>query len=167
MARFHCPKCGHSQQASESKLGLSVACPKCGQPGNVSTEEPAVVAAHTNRSATRLQSATPALLLAGVLLLGCSVVLQTLQLLESMRERAAKGPMEVVVSEPIELDTGYNGLSVSVESFSPSITVPVDVERSVTLPIEIQAVSTSDELPVNLRNHYIIGSDPIPVEFAN
>lgn len=84
------------------------------------------------------------LLLACALLLGYSSIVQTLLLVRSNRPSSPDTPLEVIVTEPIEIDVGPGGL-----------------------PVEIESVSTLDELRVNLYNHYIIGNDPIPVEIAN
>jgi hypothetical protein len=121
--------------------------------------------------ATQLERSVPALVLVGVALLCYLAVVQTYMLMSP--SAVLREPLEVVLSEPIQLsepvevETGYGGLSVAIDSVSPSVALPVAIESSIALPIEVEGVSTFDELNVNLRNHFIVGGDPIPVQISN
>ena len=157
MAQLECGNCGHKQQAPETGVGAKAKCPNCGTVGRITTEmaEDKTVATRKSwRTLLGLARKLPrpswasALPVVAILLLGCSVALQSLILLRlPVRSNA---PVPVSITDVSTLDN----LPVSIE----------DVGAFVRLPVSIDEISTSDELEIKLSNHYILRGDPIPVE---
>jgi hypothetical protein len=157
MARFHCPNCKHEQEASERKLGKQVVCPKCGQAstfaeGNIGMRLKAELAENRTSITRRLMPISTAVALA---LLAWSLVLQSRILKElQIQRQLAQDPMEVIVTEPVSIETSY-GETIGVEING--------IAYGTTIPVEIESITTTRQLPVNVESHSLYGGLPIPV----
>ncbi len=83
------------------------------------------------------------------------------QLLDRIPLRGS--PVPVTLGDEVEVNVAnVTAIPVEVENYE----VPVDV-RNFSVPVEVMnAVDVANEVDVNLKNHYIIGADPIPVEIS-
>jgi hypothetical protein len=170
MAKFVCQACKHEQPTGNESVGKSVHCPVCGAVGKVVPEkvEPAkaaesMVAPKIGSNWQRDSANVAGHLKIAILLLGTLVTLQVMELLGVNAERGVSGPLEVEVVNtelPVTLsDHGafFGPLPVEIQNSL----VPVDIQNS-AVPVDIQ----NSEVDVKLNNHYIISSDPIPVEIV-
>ena len=71
-----------------------------------------------------------------------------------------KKVQDVRVVGEVAIETPYGGLPVDVETLSAVGAMPVSISETVSVDVR------NSEVPVNVRNHYIIGNDPIPVEIV-
>jgi hypothetical protein len=168
MAQFKCGKCGHQQRAADSKIGRVAKCPVCHVEGTVTSgDRESAQPPNTPSAPAEPQSGvaparnwTQTLLLMTVGLLACSVLLQALIL--QRIPVTTNQPVPVSIARISTLDE----LPVSIGSEPVSVSIS-DISTTTSLPVTIDGISTTDELKVNLYNHYILGGDPIPVEIVH
>ncbi|MCH8840148.1 MAG: hypothetical protein IH831_05630 [Planctomycetes bacterium] len=180
--RIECPHCGKGIKAPSKLAGKKSTCPGCGQQIEIPGIPIPVVC-------TRASWIDRALLLAilFVLLVGLSPQIPWIN-----KTPLATAPMPVVIENrwpidvnvqntvdveventfPIEVEVkNISPIEVKIEdiaSYAGTLDVEVqntslDVEVQNTVDVSIDDISTTDELRVNLFNHYITGGDPIPV----
>lgn len=181
MASFTCSDCGHSQEASDGKVGKPATCPKCGKPGMVaeSSRVYELVEAGDVGPQHDPHRYVPALLLAVALLTACSVTLQFLILIRgngtSVKElnsvgNAERGKMiadlpltRLYVDQPFRVNVQNPvALQDSIDGFPVRLT---EIDSHVELPVDIHRVSTEEELQVFMRGHRFY--NPLPVEVSD
>jgi len=131
-----------------------VNCPKCGHPSTFADREngQAEPPRSRRRWATEWRPVVAGLALS---MLAWCAVQQSLILKELQYQRRIAGePKEVVVTEPVSIETSYgNAIAVEIS----------DVVYGTVIPVEIERITTSDQLPVEIEAHTLYGAEPIPV----
>jgi hypothetical protein len=184
MGQFTCSKCGHTQAAEDTLIGRKVKCPACHEPGVVTASTVAAVPT-TQAAVASVDDADPivrryrwlpripqlnrTLPAVAILLLTASVCLQGLILWRVWEpesdERVRTVRIQPEESIPVDVTRSCE-IEVTVEnaSYEP---IPISLERNgliSPLSVSLDGIGTTEELNVNLQNHYILSGDPIPVE---